>query len=168
MRQSTARRPHPKAKFTKEEDVLLRKLVFQFGEDVWPQVAQHMRNRNSRQCKERWNNYLSPNISTEPWTPDEDSLLQQKIRELGQKWVQIATFFPARTDVNVKNRFNLLSRRSKRTARAPRPPAPEVPMPALLTAQLSPVVQPSGGPRTPFPPLSAPEFGAFPLFRADK
>jgi hypothetical protein len=167
MRQCPARRPHPKAKFTTEEDVLLRKLVFQFGEDAWPQVAQHMRNRNSRQCKERWNNYLSPNISTAPWTPEEDGLLQQKIRELGQKWVQIATFFPTRTDVNVKNRFNLLSRRSKRTARAPRPPA-DVQSPALLTVQLPPVVPPSGGPRILFPPLTAPEFGAFPLFRDNK
>jgi hypothetical protein len=163
MSQSLTRRPHPKAKFTSEEDILLQKLVFQFGENAWPQVAQHMRNRNSRQCKERWNNYLSPHISTAPWTPEEDVLLQQKIRELGQKWVQIATFFPTRTDVNAKNRFNLLSRRSKRATRPPRPPA-DLPSPATLTVQL----MPSGAPRTLFPPLSAPEFGAFPLIRDHK
>lgn len=104
-------KPHPKNKFTAEEDIFLRKLVAQFGENNWQQVARHMEHRNSRQCKERWTNYLSPMVRNTPWKPEEDELLLAKVRELGKRWVRIAKFFPMRTDINIKNRWLVLKRR---------------------------------------------------------
>ncbi|OHT11835.1 hypothetical protein TRFO_18634 [Tritrichomonas foetus] len=108
------RKPHPKAKFNEQEDTLLRHLVAKLGESNWAAVAERMPHRNMRQCKERWQNYLSPTISRDPWTPEEDSLLEQKFVELGPKWVRISMFFKNRTDANVKNRYLVLSRRKKR------------------------------------------------------
>jgi hypothetical protein len=115
---STSRKPHPKAKFTTEEDSLLRCLVGQFGEDDWKHISHHMPDRNARQCKDRWLYYLSPNVHSNPWTDDEDVLLLEKVRAFGQKWVRIAAFFPTRTDIQIKNRFLVLSRRKKREIEA--------------------------------------------------
>ena len=107
-------KPHPKSKFTLEEDNLLKQLVSQFGENNWYHISELMPNRNLRQCKDRWTNYLSPKINNDPWTDEEDNLLLQKFKEYGAKWVRIALSFPNRTDSNVKNRWLVLSRRSKK------------------------------------------------------
>jgi hypothetical protein len=59
-------------------------------------------------------NYVSPDIRDVVWTPEEDQILVQKQRELGCKWVQIATFLPSRTDAMAKNRLNRLKRREQK------------------------------------------------------
>lgn len=105
---------HPKFKFSAEEDIQLRSLVNQYGINNWQTISQNMANRNPRQCKERWCNYLSPQISKCPWTPDEDALIIQKVKELGSRWVQIAKYFNQRTDTSIKNRWLVLVRKNKR------------------------------------------------------
>jgi hypothetical protein len=154
-------KPHPKSKFTAEEDSLLCRLVSQLGEDSWAQIAQRMHRRNARQCKERWTNYLSPSVSNSPWTPQEDRLLEEKIREIGQKWVQIAAFFPRRTDINIKNRYHLLCRRGERGAGHP----PDL-QPPTLPSLLDIKAPPTGGGRVRFPPLT--EVHSFQLFLDSK
>jgi hypothetical protein len=108
--------------FTPDEDVLLKQLVKRFGRS-WEVIACYLPNRNQRQCKDRWTNYLSPSISTDPWTEENDQLLLQKVNELGPKWTQITTFFPGRTDANLKNRWFMLVRRARKsvTCVAPNP-----------------------------------------------
>jgi hypothetical protein len=81
-------------------------------------IAEFVEGKNERQCRERWFNYLSPFLNTEPWTSDPDALLLQKQTEFGNKWVKIARFFPNRTDAMVKNRFGLLQRKAKKMRRA--------------------------------------------------
>lgn len=108
------KKAHPKFKFGADEDLQLKELVRKYGENNWTQIAQNMPNRNARQCKERWCNYLSPNICKSPWTQDEDNLLLEKYKEIGARWVQIAKFFPQRTDISIKNRYLVLSRRIKK------------------------------------------------------
>lgn len=106
-------RPHPKIKFTPEEDERLKMIVEQFGEGDWVLVSQHMGNRNPRQCKERWQNYLSPKVCKDPWSPEEDAQLIKLHSELGSKWVKISRFFKNRTDNNIKNRWLVLQRQKK-------------------------------------------------------
>ena len=91
------RKPHPKVKFTPEEDMKLRKLVEEYGENNWYTISEKMEGRNTRQCRERWRYYLSPDINNDPWTAEEDKLLDQKYMIYGPKWKQIATFFSKRT-----------------------------------------------------------------------
>jgi hypothetical protein len=69
-----------------------------------------MINRNSRQCKDRWENYLSPKVDLSLWTKEEDNLLIAKRNEFGAHWVQIQHFFTKITDVALKNRWNFLQR----------------------------------------------------------
>ena len=95
-------------KFTIEEDGRLKELVAQFGTHSWKKVSALMQTRTTRQCRERYNNYLSPNVLNGPWTSAEDKLLVEKVQEMGQKWSKIVTFFNRRSDVNIKNRYALL------------------------------------------------------------
>jgi hypothetical protein len=89
-------------------------LVDTFGSSDWAAIADRMPGKNQRQCRERWINYLAPELNSSSWTSEEDFLLIQKYNELGPKWVQIAAFFPNRTDSMMKNRFNKLQRREQK------------------------------------------------------
>jgi hypothetical protein len=106
--------PHPKNKFTPEEDSHLVELVEQFGIDSWPQLSRHMPGRNSRQCRDRWMNYLSPDICKGPWTDAEEALLCQKIAQFGHSWKRIASCFNGRSEVNVKSHWNQIQRKVQR------------------------------------------------------
>ncbi|MDR0968504.1 MAG: hypothetical protein LBL99_02600 [Holosporaceae bacterium] len=114
-------------RFTLKEDALLRATVAKLGTNDWTIVQQRLPERTTRQVKDRWTTYLSPNLNTSPWTDEEDSLLLQKREELGPRWLKISKFFDSRTDASVKNRFHILERRSRRGKRStPTPPqAPE-------------------------------------------
>ena len=96
-------------RFTEQEDLLLKQLVSIYGQN-WDIIAAHMNGRNKRQVKERWNSYLSPNLIAVPFSPAEDQLLEEKINEIGTKWVLLMKFFPNRTDVALKNRWNMIKR----------------------------------------------------------
>lgn len=104
----------PKQKFTEADDQKLISVVNQIGTKNWQEVAQMMGDRNARQCKERWENYLSPDINRDPWTQEEDDLLIEKQKEIGSRWVTIAKFFNHRTDAAVKNRFQMLERKQRK------------------------------------------------------
>jgi hypothetical protein len=101
-------------RFCQEEDRHLLDLVQKFGEHSWQTIALHMSGRTLRQCKERWTHYLSPHIKVTSWTQAEDQLLERQVCRHGNKWKQLETFFPGRTDTQLKNRFNLLQRRRER------------------------------------------------------
>ena len=96
--------------FTQDEDRYLSYLVSQHGEN-WDVVANFMASRNARQCRDRYKNYLSPNIYNGPWTAQEDDELINKFLQLGPKWSAIAKYFPGRTDVNIKNRFATIGKK---------------------------------------------------------
>lgn len=129
---------HSKRKFTPEEDERLIQIVSQYGESSWKRIADHMANRNCRQCRERWKNYLAPSVCKEPWTEDEDNLLQKKYAELGSQWSLIAKFFPKRTDVNLKNRWVVLTnhttqeKRVRRTSNRKLSQTANIPQPILI------------------------------------
>ena len=106
------KKAHPKVKFTAEDDKKLRDLVEQYGTSDWNLISQKMGTRNSRQCRERWENYLSSSVNRSPFTPEEDLLLLQKYQELGAKWVNISKSFNNRTDISVKSRWMVLKRRN--------------------------------------------------------
>lgn len=104
-----------KRKFTKEEDEKLNSLVEKFGTKNWKIISYYMPNRNTRQCRERYSNYLQKDIKNEPWTIEEDNLLKKKYEEYGKKFNILRLFFPERSYINIKNRLaNNLRKKSKK------------------------------------------------------
>jgi hypothetical protein len=117
----------PRRKFSAQEDEQLRHLVSIYGENNWPAVSGQMNDRGPRQCKERWTHYLSPALIHKSWTHEEDTLLLQTVQESGSRWKVLEASFPGRSDVNLKNRYNLLIRKHSKAAIPPPPPPPAPP-----------------------------------------
>lgn len=108
---------HPEAKrkpFKKEEDARLKSLVPENGKADWARIAAQMPERSARQCRERYKNYLRPDIINGPWTQQEDALLMEKYVEMGSQWARMEEFFPGRSNINIKNRYLFLQRESAR------------------------------------------------------
>jgi hypothetical protein len=69
-----------------------------------------METRNARQCRERWQHDLNPDLSHEDWTPEDERLLKEKIQEYGVKWYAITSFFPNRSPIFLRNCWQRLKR----------------------------------------------------------
>lgn len=91
--------------FTKEEDAILIDGVKKFGED-WKSISSLLENRTEKQCKDRFNSYLKPDINYLPWTSEEDELLVYLYRLIGPKWKVMSKYFKGRTYNMIKNHFN--------------------------------------------------------------
>ena len=99
-----------KSKFTAEEDAFLTQLVQNSIEIDWSSISKQLKNRNARQCRERWQNYLNPNLNMASWTPEEDIMLIEKFKEHGPHWNVIAKYFGGRSGNSVRNRILTIQR----------------------------------------------------------
>jgi hypothetical protein len=100
-------------KFTQMEDIRLAHIVARCGSGNWSFVASQMPGRNPRQCRERWANYINPELNHQPLSPAEDMLLESKYEEIGPRWQQIASFLPRRSKNLLKNHWMSRRRRSE-------------------------------------------------------
>ena len=103
------------SKFTVEEDEKLIKLVKRQGKYVnWKNVSIEMETRTPRQCRERYQNYLSPEINNSPWTEAEDKQISQLVKTFGSKWNLIAKSINGRTGNSIRNRYQVLLRKQRK------------------------------------------------------
>lgn len=107
---------HKKRRFTVEEDWQLQCLVNVHGEK-WSVIAERMEGRTSRQCRERYKNYLNPSISHEKWTPEEDQCVREFVsRHPGGPINWAAIKLTGRTPNACKNRWNVHLKKSPTNA----------------------------------------------------
>ena len=95
-----------KGAWSAKEDALLLKVIEANGARKWGVLASHLPGRTSKQCRERWFNQLSPDVSKSPWTEDEDRVIVRECAKVGPRWAYISAFLEGRTDNAVKNRWN--------------------------------------------------------------
>ena len=60
-----------------KEDALVTQLVAEHGAQNWVELAKHVEGRVGKQCRERWNNHLSPDVSKAAWTANEEAELMR-------------------------------------------------------------------------------------------
>ena len=101
--------PIKRHRLTEEEKATVLKLYEEYGSDCWDKVQQALHLKSKRTAREHFYKFLITD-SKKPFTEEEDQLIVQKVKELGTKWSQIAKFFENRSDINIRNRYRILSR----------------------------------------------------------
>eukprot|EP00892_Ulva_mutabilis_P001873 jgi/Ulvmu1/11687/UM008_0097.1 len=108
---SQGKRKREVSRWTPPEEAELRKAVSAMGTSDWARVADAVRTRSARQCKEHYREVLSPDVKHGEWSVEEELKLVQAHARMGQAWSRIAPFLPGRPANACKNKFNGTLRR---------------------------------------------------------
>lgn len=107
--------------FSHEDDEELLELVRLYGNtEHWKIIAKEIaggKKFNSRQCRERYTNYLN-GWNRNCFTPQEDNLLRVQVQKYGPLWSLIKNSFVNRSAVSLKNRWAHLDRAHMRRRNA--------------------------------------------------
>lgn len=111
-----------KGQWTVDEDKLLLDAMATFqGHICWEELSKKIPGRTAKQCRERWQFRLHPDVSKMPFQPWEDDFIINERLTNGNHWARIASMLPGRTSCAVKNRWYTVLR-NRKSASQPRKP----------------------------------------------
>nr|CAG8582595.1 5486_t:CDS:2 [Entrophospora candida] len=103
-------------RWSKEEDKMLIEYVRRNGPRNWKYASDYVKNRNPKQCRERWDGHLKPGINKKPFNRKEElEIIRLRERE-HSRWRDIAKKIGnGRTPNAIKNVYTQqLSKRVRR------------------------------------------------------
>ena len=95
------------------EDAVLIDAVSEIGMGNWNIIASRVGGKTARSCRLRWYNQLDPSVRHEEFTEGERLVIARSHAQIGNRWCEIATLLPGRTDNQVKNQFNSRMKRGR-------------------------------------------------------
>lgn len=103
-----------KGQWTADEDKQLLDAMASFqGHICWEELSKRIPGRTAKQCRERWQFRLHPDVSKAPFQPWEDEFIIFERQNKGNHWTEIASKLPGRTSCAVKNRWYTVLRNRK-------------------------------------------------------
>ncbi|KAF9283875.1 hypothetical protein BGZ88_010263 [Linnemannia elongata] len=102
-----------KGTWTAAEEEILLEAVRGLSSENWHAVAQMVPGRNAKQCMQKWQTDLDPQINRLPWTDAEDEKLVEAYHRYGNSWQQIAKMVETRTWYQCYNRVRAKSVKTK-------------------------------------------------------
>ncbi|CAN4104873.1 unnamed protein product [Withania somnifera] len=90
--------------WSEDEDNKLRTFVERFGHPNWRQLPKYAGlMRCGKSCRLRWMNYLRPGLKKGNYSREEEQLIIELHKKLGNRWSTIAEKLGGRSDNDVKN-----------------------------------------------------------------
>ena len=93
-----------KGRWTKEEDLMFFKLMEEYGNN-WNSISKIMKNRSTRQVRNRYNENLNPVLVRNKFKNEEDLLILKLYNLFSNKWSKYLNYLPNRSIKNIKRRF---------------------------------------------------------------
>ena len=72
------------------EDEVLKAAVMKYGLNQWSRISSLISRKSAKECKDRWYEWLDPNIKKTEWTREEEEKLLYLVKIFPSQWRTIA------------------------------------------------------------------------------